>query len=160
MIDTEKNTNNDMQEVRNKIIIVQQKKQRCLKKLKIVFLVLLEIIGIVALFFSITTFSGYLDSFPTFMRPDYEYYGGDAYTGIQNSTADVAENVAEAGDILKNLIYDFSYTMGGTLLIVALLILLVATYLLIKACICPIVVDKNLVDSLVEQELSQRPIDQ
>jgi len=159
MIDTEKNIYN-VQELRSKIIIEQQKKQRRLKKLKITFLVLLELIGIVALFFSITTFSGYLDSFPTFMRPDYEYYGGDAYTGIQNSTADVAENVAEAGDILKNLIYDFSYTMGGALLIVALIILLLATYFLIKTCICPIVVDKHLIDSLVEQELSQHPIEQ
>jgi len=149
-----------IQELRNKIIIEQQKKQRQLKKVKITFLILLELIGIVTLFFSITTFNGYLDSFPTFMRPDYEYYGGDAYTGIQNSTVDVAENVAEVGDILKNLIYDFSYTMGGTLLVAALIILLIATYLLIKTCIFPIVIDKHLVDSLVEQECSQHQIDQ
>ena len=58
----------------------------------------------------------------------YETYGGDAYTGIQNGTADTARNVAEAGrtirfklcEILEEVdaIAGFAFIVAGLIMIV------------------------------------------
>ena len=58
----------------------------------------------------------------------YETYGGDAYTGIQNGTADTAKNVAEAGrtirfklcEILEEIdaIAGFAFIVAGLIMIV------------------------------------------
>jgi len=111
---------------------IQHKNAKRIKNAKIIILIFIELIGLLAIFFSIYLFNGYLDSFPTFNRPEYEYYGGDAYTGIQNSASDTANNVAEAGDLIKNLIYDVSFAFGGLFLIIGLLILTCGAFALIK----------------------------
>jgi len=50
-----------------------------------------------------------LSSEPEYINSSYEYYGGDAYTGIQHAGADAANNVAILGDNIESaafVIYD------------------------------------------------------
>lgn len=148
-------TFDNQHELRNAIIMHQKKICVRIKKAKIVSLVLAELAGVLTIFFAVTTFTGYNDSFPTYERPSYEFYGGDAYTGIQNATADSANNIAEMGDILKNYIYDFSFTMGGILLIIGLLTILISSYQIFKTICSPIVLDKTLIEGIMEDILSQ-----
>ena len=56
------------------------------QKLKGIFCI---IIAVVALGFSIACFEWENDGY----SPDKEFYGGDAYTGIQHAVADTARNV-------------------------------------------------------------------
>lgn len=141
-------------ELKKAIIINLKRAYLKIKRVKIFFLILTELIGVLTIFFAITTFVGYYDSFPAYERPTYEYYGGDAYTGIQNATVDSANNIAEMGDILKNYIYDFSFTMGGLLLVFGLLLIMVSTYQLIKTICSPIVLDKQYVESIMDEVMS------
>ena len=57
--------------------------------------ILYFVIAILALIFAIICFKSYSDYLPTssWAYTFYEYYGGDAYTGIQHACADVSENV-------------------------------------------------------------------
>ena len=140
---------NGQDELKRVIIQDQKKKRKKILTFKIVCLAFMELIGLLTLFFAVMTFTGYHDSFPTFDRPSYEYYGGDAYTGIQNSTVDSANNIAEMGDLLKNLIYDFSFTMGAILLIIGFLIVLFSTYQIVKTVLTPIIIRKEDIDSIL-----------
>lgn len=147
-------TINNQCELKNAIILNLKRTYIKIKRTKIFFLILAELIGLLTIFFAIATFAGYYDSFPTYRRPSYEYYGGDAYTGIQNATADSANNIAEMGDILKNYIYDFSYTMGGLLLVIGLLVILISTYQLIKTICSPIILDKQHIESIMDEVIA------
>ena len=53
----------------------------------------------------------------TSAHASYEYYGGDAYTGIQHAAADTANNVASIGGFLSQAI-DNIYLWGGVILMV------------------------------------------
>jgi len=145
---------NNPNELKSAIIINQKKIHGKIKTMKLIFLSLLELIGILSLFFAVTTFKGYTDSFPIYERSSYEYYGGDAYTGIQHATVDVSKNIAESGDILKNYVYDFSYTMGGLLLIIGLLIIIVSTFHMIKTIYSPIIINQTEIDSIMNTEMA------
>ena len=57
---------------------------------------------------------------------DYEYYGGDAYTGIQQAAADTARNVDDLGDLVRNFAND-------TLKFSSILVVSVGLYLLALA---------------------------
>lgn len=48
----------------------------------------------------------------------YETYGGDAYTGIQNATADVADNINSLGYMLREALSWFFVFFGAVLVIV------------------------------------------
>ena len=58
-------------------------------------------------------------------RTSYEYYGGDAYTGIQQAAADTSKNLCEIGNMLENF-FNVTYIFVGILLVT------VGTYMLIK----------------------------
>ncbi len=140
-------------ELRRAAIIKEIRRLKNLKKIKIVFLTIAGVISLLSLYFSYYMFFGYMDSFPTFEKPQYEYYGGDAYTGMQNATVDAANNIAEMGDILKNYIYDFAFGMGALFLIIGVLLLLFVIYMLCKTISAAVVVDKSQIDSIVETEM-------
>ena len=65
--------------------------------------------GIIAIIFAIIVFAGAapssssavtsLSDMDTGTRTSYEYYGGDAYTGIQQAAADTARNVKNLAEI-------------------------------------------------------------
>ena len=58
-------------------------------------------------------------------RTSYEYYGGDAYTGIQQAAADTSKNLCEIGNMLENF-FNLTYIFLGILLVT------IGTYMLIK----------------------------
>lgn len=72
------------------------------------------IIAIVSLVFAICCFGS---STPSGRTAVHEYYGGDAYTGIQNASADAATNVYYAGKAIAQIIINFG---GYFFIIVAL----------------------------------------
>ncbi len=144
---------NTQDELKNAVILSQKKIYNRIKTFKIIALIFAEVLGLLSLFFAVTTFTGYNDSFPTYKKPSYEYYGGDAYSGIQHAGVDAANNIAEAGDLIKNYIYDFSYTFGAILLIAGLLIIVVSTFQLIKTVYTPIIVNKADVESIMGEKL-------
>ncbi len=47
--------------------------------------------------------SGYYSSYD---NVSYEYYGGDAYTGIQNAAVSTRDNVIGAGSTVRNILED------------------------------------------------------
>lgn len=53
----------------------------------------------------------------------YQYYGGDAYTGIQHAAADTANNVSQLMNGMENLVEDLQMTGGFFLIIVGALLL-------------------------------------
>lgn len=57
-------------------------------------------------------YGGYYSSYD-YKKPSYEYYGGDAYTGIQNAAVDTANNVARAGADTSNAIASFHNSMNN-----------------------------------------------
>ncbi len=145
---------NNQNELKSAIIIDQKRIYGRIKTFKLICLCFLELIGILSLFFAVTTFTGYYDSFPIYEKASYEYYGGDAYTGIQHATVDATNNIAEAGDILKNYVYDFSYTMGGLFLIVGLLIIIVSTFYMIKTIYTPMIVHQTEIEAIMNIEMA------
>ncbi|MBR5345401.1 MAG: hypothetical protein IK127_06205 [Clostridia bacterium] len=60
--------------------------------------------GILAIIFAIILFAGgdsSVTGMDTGTQTSYEYYGGDAYTGIQQAAADTARNVQALAKIVK-----------------------------------------------------------
>ncbi len=143
-------TINDERELKLAIIKHQKIIYKKIKLMKFVFLAFLELIGVLLLFFSITTFSGYLDSFPTFQKTS---------NTIKTEVSAIENNIAETGDLIKNLIYDFSYTFGGILLVLALIIISISTYNIIKNAITPLTVSKEEVESIFYEEILKKDLD-
>ena len=88
--------------------------------LRIIAAVMIMILGVVL----ITNQNFYMSSSST----QYQYYGGDAYTGIQNAVADTSNNVRHLGDGLERAIGD-AYKYTGFLLAFIGLYLLGATFM-------------------------------
>lgn len=72
-------------------------------------------------------------------RTSYEYYGGDAYTGIQQAVADTSKNLCEIGNMLENF-FNYTYVFLG------ISIVIVGTYMFIKNF------SKNYIDDIQKSE--------
>ncbi len=76
------------------------------------------LIGVVSIIFAILCFTY---AYPVADRGGYtwyEYYGGDAYTGIQHAAADTANNIYFLAGELEWYIYDLQTTNGYFLTII------------------------------------------
>ena len=80
--------------------------------IKIICSILISILGILMVIHGIVSVTWYVGDWTA-----YEYYGGDAYTGIQHATAAAANNVDEIGDYLQTFC-NISYCYAGIFLII------------------------------------------
>ena len=80
-------------------------------------------IGALCIIFAIVCISDTFYYHGFYTHVSYEYYGGDAYTGIQQAVADTANNVAEAGSNLA-LQLDAIFEVIGYIFIVMGLLLI------------------------------------
>lgn len=79
--------------------------------------ILFGLTGIASVVLSIVCYCMYTGGYD-----GYKQYGGDAYTGIQNSAAKAANNITYLGDILKFGLGSILLIMGVVLIIVAITI--------------------------------------
>ena len=92
--------------------------KKTIKKTDLIFSIAIIAVGVLAIVFAVLSlFSGSNNSLYTM---DFERYGGDAYTGIQNAAARTANNIYHLN---KNLISMFSI-FGYGLMVVGLLVVL------------------------------------
>lgn len=68
-----------------------------------------------------------------YQTPSYEFYGGDAYTGIQNAAVDTARNVAQAAYDLSNSVSRLqnaiAYQMENIYIWAGVILMIVGIYL-------------------------------
>lgn len=78
----------------------------------------LLVAAIVSVIFGIVCFNSYPSSYLTSDKHvEYEYYGGDAYTGIQNAAADTANNVQANVETVRSTYYMIAQGFGFALII-------------------------------------------
>ena len=82
----------------------------------------LLVAAIVSVIFGIVCFNSY-PSLDTTKYVKYEYYGGDAYTGIQNAAADTANNVQANVETVKDNYYLIARGFGFALIIAGIVLL-------------------------------------
>ena len=87
------------------------------KENKVVPILYFSIAGL-AFIFSIICFTMSTD-LPWWSYSFNEYYGGDAYTGIQNVGVDISDNVIEVGYLLRDFAGMSTTSVGFILMIVA-----------------------------------------
>ena len=56
----------------------------------------------------------------------YEFYGGDAYTGIQNAAADTANNIGRLTDLVESVGEEFFNFFGTMLILAGVLVIIVS----------------------------------
>lgn len=76
----------------------------------------LLVAAIVSVIFGIVCFNSYPSSV-TIKYVEYEYYGGDAYTGIQNAAADTANNVKANDATVRSTYYMIAKGFGFALIL-------------------------------------------
>lgn len=86
-------------------------------------------IGVFCIVVAIICFDYYGYFLGDYTYPNYSYYGGDAYTGIQNGTVDTANNVREAGQqiskYLRELLYGINDIAGYIFIITGLIMIVI-----------------------------------
>ncbi|MBO5925778.1 MAG: hypothetical protein J6Q52_05945 [Clostridia bacterium] len=84
--------------------------------------ILYFVIAILALIFAIECFEGYGKYLPSssWEYTNYEYYGGDAYTGIQHACTDISDNVVLVGYHLRHMAHLLSDCIGHILIVASL----------------------------------------
>ena len=78
----------------------------------LILMIMLDIVGIISIFW------GYSLSYQG-KQIDYKYYGGDAYTGIQQAAADIGNNINELGKLICNGLKAILIVNGITTIIVS-----------------------------------------
>jgi hypothetical protein len=114
-----------------------QKKAKAFKVVKIIVASLLIAMGIILFYI------GFDEIYYSSNYTSYETYGGDAYTGIQNAAADTARNVDNLGDLIEESTEIFFMFTG-------IIVVLVGVLLLLKYIEQPAVVNKEILDTLIE----------
>ncbi len=92
------------------------------KKFRVRFSVILILIGIATILFAVINSAvgdpGY------FEYTSYEYYGGDAYSGMQQASADASNNARNIGYLAQ----DIAARLAAILIVIGVLILLAGIY--------------------------------
>lgn len=76
----------------------------------------LLVAAIVSVIFGIVCFNSYPYTSIT-KHVQYEYYGGDAYTGIQQAAADTANNVEATYQVVRSTYYMIAQGLGFALIL-------------------------------------------
>ena len=124
-----------------------KKEAKIMKIVKIVFSALLICIGIVCFIFSTRIWSSWYSG-TTVMD---KYYGGDAYTGIQNACADIANNVNALGNLVDSLGYNIIHGMKFLLMTISFVLAVVGIYLVIKNVLTRTKIDCELAQEMADE---------
>lgn len=94
---------------------IQRTNSRKIKKIRknIGFGIAYIILGVVSVIWGLTL--GYVGNYES-----ASYYGGDAYTGIQNAAATTANNVDSLGEVVCSGLKGIMIVFGGTLITVGI----------------------------------------
>lgn len=77
--------------------------------------VLFICIGVLSIILSIISFNAATGGYE-----NEEYYGGDAYTGIQHASAQTANNIRVMSEITKNGFASVLFIAGSTLIVIGI----------------------------------------
>ena len=107
------------------------KKIAIIKAIASISIIVLGIVGAILGVYGYTNVGGYRDDYKVI---DYEYYGGDAYTGIQHAISDTSENINIIGlsiDFFRTSVIEYiSVAMVIGSILIAFLGLYMLTYAL------------------------------
>lgn len=94
---------------------IQKESRHKTKKLRknIVFGIAFIILGVISVIWGLTL--GYIGNYES-----ASYYGGDAYTGIQNAAATTANNVDSLGEVVCSGLKGIMIVSGGTLITIGI----------------------------------------
>ena len=99
-----------------------------------IFPILGLVAGALAVIFAIVAFAtGSISDPGTGNYTSYQYYGGDAYTGIQQAGADTSQNVRTQTRVIINGLSHLSTALGGLLLALGLGLISLSGYRLLES---------------------------